>query len=825
MKLLNLILTWAILALSLLFPPQAQAQDLAQHSGRGRISGYVKSQGSERPLVGVLVEILNMQPRQAALTDSLGFFAFEELPTGRYRLLISLEGYEQELIPDVISAAGQLASLEILMSRQAVLNLSTKLDSLGSKKILSSRDRPYNLFSALATRPFTPEEVLRYAGARFDPALLVTNFAGVTSYDDARNDIVIRGNSPSLLLWQIEELPIENPNHVTSIGTAGGALPILSMYTIGRADFSKGLLSAQYGNALSGVFDLSLREGNRNRLGAMAMLGLQRVEGLLEGPIKGGGSFLIGARGSGLSQLQSGLIPTDPLHQDLSFKIKLGDKRWGSLEFFGLGGRSLVSIPYTEDNIVDKIRYQIFEFEDFEHSNQMGLIGSKYSLKLGQNSLFRQVIGLSYHGNRSVWELNDLSDSNNIQILPSYFIQNRRLAYLSHSYVQGKAVGDRLDWRLGLMFKGNQLNLSEYWGEGEEPDTDFQGFHFSTNLYAQVRWALNTKFFLFAGISGMYNSFNGEINADPNLSLQWNLAPGHSLSLGAGLNHRMPNIQNLYFNPVVGYDSVGTPLLDYQGRRLGNQRSLKMDLEYNWAINQSWRLKTQAYWQEIDRAFVEDATWGNPIFSMLNNENTFFAFYYEALQNRGRGRNRGLELSVEHFFTKGFYGLFSATVFESLYTGGDGQWRPTVFDNRYILNLLMGKEWNFGKQRQHVAFADLRLATRGGRPYRPIDAEATYQEGFQNGYLEPVYDDEKAFLVRTPAFYQVDVKLGVRLNSSKRKLTQTIRLDLFNVFNIRNVFTYQYSAVFNPFGQPEPGNVLPIYQRGFIPDLTYMIQF
>lgn len=154
-----------------------------------------------------------------------------------------------------------------------------------------------------------------------------------------------------------------------------------------------------------------------------------------------------------------------------------------------------------------------------------------------------------------------------------------------------------------------------------------------------------------------------------------------------------------------------------------------------------------------------------------------------------------------------------------------GEWRNTSFNNRFIINALAGREFKFGKLRQNVFFADIRFSIKGGRPYRPIDIEATYQQGFQGGGLEAVYNDSLAFSVRTPIFRQIDIKLGVRLGAPDKKLLHIIRADLFNVFNFKNIFTYQYSAVFNPFGQPERGSIVPIYQRGFIPDITYMIQF
>lgn len=820
-------ITWCIVMSSCLL--SVQAQDIAENSSRAKASirGYVKDQLTEKPIAGVVVELLNVSPRQSAVSDSLGFFDLGLVPPGRHRLLLYADRYEEVMVPDIISSAGQELSLDLFLARRIEKKERDenmpKLPPL--ERVKSRGDNPYNPLSGIASRPFTPEEVLRYAGARFDPALLVTNFAGVSNYDDAQNDIVVRGNNPTGLLWQIEELPIENPNHLNSYGRSGGSLPILSMFTLGKADFNKGVLSAQYGNTNAGVFDISLRDGNRQRLSTMLMLGLQRGEALIEGPIKGGGSFLVGARVSGLGQFLQDVLPTDPLHQDMSFKINLGQRSWGRLEFFGVGGLSGLNIPHTEGGIIDKIRYQIFEFEDFEHRNQMGLLGAKYSLNISENILMRHIVGLNYQGSTSDWTLNDFgSGAAEPELLNSYTINNRRLNYLAHSYLQGQN-SKALTWRAGLLFAGHQLNLIEFWDIEEAPDTDFQGFRYSARAYGQVRWDINRHFYLFSGLSTMYNSFNEELSFDPRLVFAYTPSDRHRIALGGSISHQTPNLQNFFFNPIVAYTEDEEPIYNYEGRDLSNIRSMLVELEHSWVLAKNWRLKTQLYWQEIDRALVEDQSFGDPNFSMINSELSFFAFYYNRLENRGRGRNRGIDLSLEHLFTNGLYSLASFSLFQSEFTGNTGEWRPTLFDNRYLVNILIGKEWYFGKDKRQVFFSDIRFATRGGRPYRPIDAEATYQEGFQSGNLEPVYSAERAFLERTPAFYQLDLKLGLRLNSATRRLSHTLRLDLFNVLNTQNIFTYQYSAVFNPFGQPERGDIIPIYQRGFIPDLTYMLQF
>jgi len=119
--------------------------------------------------------------------------------------------------------------------------------------------------SAVSARAFTVEETQKYPAAINDPLRMATNFAGVASLDDGMNQIVIRGNSPTGLLWRMEGIDIPNPNHFAAKGSSGGGISILSSQLLSNSDFITGAFAADYGNALSGVFDLNLRKGNNEK--------------------------------------------------------------------------------------------------------------------------------------------------------------------------------------------------------------------------------------------------------------------------------------------------------------------------------------------------------------------------------------------------------------------------------------------------------------------------------------------------------------------------------------------------------------------------------
>ena len=148
----------------------------------------------------------------------------------------------------------------------------------------SKRNKALNDFSAVSARAFTVEETQKYAAAVNDPLRMATGFPGVVAANDGNNDIVIRGNSPAGLLWRMEGIEIPNPNHFSSVNSSGGGISILSAQLLANSDFVTGAFAAEYGNALSGVFDLKLRKGNNELKEYTVQAGLLGLNLAAEGP-------------------------------------------------------------------------------------------------------------------------------------------------------------------------------------------------------------------------------------------------------------------------------------------------------------------------------------------------------------------------------------------------------------------------------------------------------------------------------------------------------------------------------------------------------------
>ncbi len=155
--------------------------------------------------------------------------------------------------------------------------------------------------------------------------------------------------------------------------------------------------------------------------------------------------------------------------------------------------------------------------------------------------------------------------------------------------------------------------------------------------------------------------------------------------------------------------------------------------------------------------------------------------------------------------------MVTVSLFDSKYKGSDGVERSTAFNGRYVANALAGKEFQLGSTGRRFLTLDSKVTFAGGRPYTPVNLEASRAAG-----REILYDD-LAFSENLDDYFRWDVKLGIRLNSAKRKLSQTFFLDFQNVTNNENIFAMQYNEV--------KGNVGRVNQIGFFPDVLYRVEF
>ena len=771
------------------------------------VRGTVIDKVSEKPLSGVTVRLIGDKSGAGTLTDESGRYTLGHVPLGRQQFSFSVVGYSPVMVPEVLVTSGKEVVMDIAMEQQ-FLNLGAVTVTAPQAR----RGAAVNEFTSGSARSFNPEDATRYAGGRNDPSKLVSNFAGVAANSDARNDIVVRGNSPSGVLWQIQGSPSPNPNHFSTLGATGGPVSALNPNALKTSDFLTGGFSAEYGNALAAVFDISLRSGNSSKYEETFQLNMfSGLEATVEGPLNrknNGAAYLAGYRYS-FAQIAQSLginIGTKavPKYQDWVFNITTGKGKLGKFSFFGMGGISHIDEIGSQLDTTDF--YAQTDQDAYDKSN-FSLFGIQHNLDLGSRSYLKTVVSYAH-------TLTDYSQYQYPHPVPPY--QNRWLQFQSHSTTStfrfstyfNEKINSRLSYRIGI--KGENLGIYDRVLDkvGLPPDAPFDTVSnvnaapFLFQSFAELKYRVTEKFTVTGGLHEMNYSLNGSSALEPRLALIYQLPSSQTLSFAFGMHSQL--------QPAPVYHQVfdqTTKQRDSGNRELGFTKADHFIAGYEKRFLPNWRIKVEAYYQYLYNVPVEKSPSG---FSMLNAGADFGYPQQVGLVNKGTGFNKGIELTVEKFFSQGYYILATVSLFDSKYKGSDGVIRNTSFNYKYVYNLLAGKEWKMGGKGNAFTF-DMRLSAIGGRYVTPVNLEASQVAGYE------ILDTLNYNSQQLSPYFRLDTKFGFRINSSKRKISQTFYLDLQNVTNRKNIFLMQYNNA--------KAEIVPVYQIRFFPDILYRVQF
>lgn len=726
------------------------------------LRGKVLDKETQQPLPGV--SILISPSNKGTTTDNEGNFRFEKLPIGRYSLIFSMIGYDKRTLPTLEIGSGKelILTIEMTESPQFLKEVVVKAEL--------SKEKTLNELAMVSGRQFTVQESNRYAGGYADPARMAMAFAGVTSAgNDQNNEIVIRGNSPKGLLWRLEGVEIPNPNHFgDGQGSTSGIISMINSGSLANSDFLTGAFPAEYGNATSGVFDLKLRRGNDQKHEFMGQLSVIGLEAAAEGPISNNGaSYRFNFRYSTLELLlKSGLLAIEtggfkPAYRDMNFTLNLPTKKIGTFSLWGVGG-----LNFSDD------KGTAFQANE---RNQMGVGGLSHKISTGSKGYFYSVLSASIESNKSFQEnfINNKEWVTTNQNLYAY--NNFRFSTLynykinSRGTIRTGLIISRLGYKLNEDRRDNARNtLVNYLTENDAT-------HF-IQVYSQAKYNLSQKLSITGGVH--FNKFllNDNQTIEPRLGVRYQIDEKQSLSAGFGLHSRLEPISlYLYKRRKTGETFV------QPNRNLGMTRAAHYVISYDRSLGENTRLKIEGYYQKLFEVPVDSNR--KNFFSMLNSSSGLTS---TVLSNDGLGENRGLELTLERYFNKGYYFLLTGSLFESKFKARDNQWRNTVFNNTYAGNALAGKEFSLGRQKQHFLVINSRLMWRGGNRYIPINLAESIKKN------TPITDATQAYVPRLPDYWRIDLGIAYKIN--KMGATWTLSADLQNVTNRKNEIQQRYNS-------------------------------
>jgi hypothetical protein len=791
--------------LFILFPLFTYSQNVTQ-----TIRGQVTDKESKSPLVGATaVLFIDSVMKAGAVADIDGSFRIDDVPVGRVNLRFSFVGYNDVMLSNLIITAGKEVILNIEMEENATL-----LDAV-TISAKSDRGEVNNEMAVVSVRTFSVEETDRYAGSRGDPARMASNFAGVQGADDSRNDIVVRGNSPIGVLWRLEGIDIPNPNHFAIAGTTGGPVSIINNKYLGNSDFFTGAFPAEYGNAIAGVFDLTMRRGNNEQHEFSGQIGFLGTELFAEGPINKDkkSSYLASFRYSTLQlfQFMNLSIGTSavPNYFDGAMKMSFQTKN-GIINVFGVGGKSNIDIIVSE---YTKSETELYGDSDRDQyfGTSMAVGGISYGHQINPNTYGKAVIAYSWQENHANHELvyRDINfDIDSIVPNMNYSYQDQKITAL---YNLNKKINNRHSFKTGIsaeQYYYNHIdsNLNIFtWNWDKRYDYIDNAFLFRG--FFQWKYKAGERLVLNGGLHGQLFTLNSNSKAiEPRAGLRFQVDDKSSLNFGIGLHSQMlPSYQ--YTFQQLQADNSFVLIND----EVGFIRSFHTVLGYDRRLGDNFRVKIETYFQSLYDVPVEITP---SAFSLANEGSGFSRFFPDSLQNTGTGKNYGAELTLEKFFSNHFFFLATGSIYNSLYTGSDGIERKTDFNGNYAANLLGGYEIEINNR--NVITTGIKFTYAGGKLATPVDTAATIAA------KELIYIDSLTNTLQLKDYFRFDLKLAYRINSQKNKVTHEIAIDLVNLLNVQNVLGLTYAP--NP-ADPSASPVKEEYQLGFLPLFYYKIDF
>jgi hypothetical protein len=370
------------------------------------IRGTISDIDSKLPITGAIVRVSGSDPVIACTTDVKGVFTIENMATGIKTIQVSFPAYEVKTIQDI----------EVIIGHEVDLNLTMQkaFPKADSCVIVSSNNGvPHNELPQISTHVISPDETRYYAGCDGQTSIITTSFAGIGSTQSAEHDIIIRGNSPKFLQWRLEGIEIACPYHWEDQNSSGNGMLALNNNLLATSNFYTGAFSSEYGNVLSGVYDVKLRTGDSNNFKAAARINIIYSDYTIESPIKKGyaGSFIANYRYYHIPLMIKLADPPGsrgmaPKMQDGTFKVVLPTQEQGTFTIFGLAGLSGLStttqtpeansVLQTPDN--RSMLPNIAQALDYD--SYLGNIGINHTLNFHSGCSITTTVLFSGNGNK-----------------------------------------------------------------------------------------------------------------------------------------------------------------------------------------------------------------------------------------------------------------------------------------------------------------------------------------------------------------------------------------------------------------------------------------
>ncbi len=742
---------------SLLFAQEPEADT-------GTITGVVIDRQTQSPIPGATVRVVGTT--RGAAANAGGEFRIEGLPVGSYQLEVTSIGFEPAILSDIVvtSARPQSVRVELNEGITEAEGVTVRPDYF-----LEDRDRP------TSTQTLRNEEIRRLPGGFEDVVRAISTLPGVAQVSNGRNDLLVRGGAPSENLYLIDGIESPNINHFGTQGAGGGPLSFINLDFVREATFSTGGFGAKYGDKISSVLEIDLRDGRDDRQGGKATVSATQFGLNLEGPVTANGSYLFSARRSYLDLIfRAAGFSFVPEYWDFLGKF---DYRLGQNDrLSGLAIAAIDRVRFFNDDqddlfdnsrILDNSQDQLVAGITWKHLFPKGYLNTTF----GRTRIayeFRQTDTLA----EPIFINNSVEDEFNLRVdaLQQFDLDGDRLDFSFGG--NAKTVGFRTDLLLQQVEPKLEVDLEERFYKGA--------------LYAQLAYPLfnNRLNVSVGGRLDWFDAIDKEFYPAYRSALRYAPADRFAISLSGGRYYQTPSYIWLAANEANrSLNSIRTDM-----SVLGLEHLPADDIKLSVEVYQKFY---HDYPTSTTRPYLVLANTGA---GFGGAEEGFASFGLEPLTNEGSGRAYGVEFFAQKKLSGSpWYGVASLSINRSVFTARDGVERPGNFDQRVIFNLSGGWKitdlWEVGTK--------FRFAT--GRPYTPVDSTGDPTFGYQ---VTDRYNE-----LRLDPSHQLDVRIDRRWPFAGWNLITYI--DIQNIYNSKSPSPPRWNVRTGTGETDDPIGILP----------------
>ena len=806
----------------LLFVSFIMWTSLLQAQRTGSISGTIVNRNNQQPLPGISIEL---QPGQIrGVSDSLGAFRISGIQPGSYALSFSAVGFQSKTISNLVITSGNESNLQI--------ELEETIKELNTVVVTGRRNtaKVATIESPLSIQRLTTEDIKANPGGNFDISKVIQSLPGVgggIGGGSFRNDVIIRGGSPAENVFYLDGIEVPIINHFSTQGSGGGPQGILNVSFIEDVRLSTSAFDARYDNALSSVFQFRQKNGNSKRVQGNFRLSASEVAATFDGPLDKKTTFLASARRSYLQLLFKALdLPIRPNYWDFQFKTSTKINKTTSLNFLGVFAIDEFKFAAPKEATPEKLYVINSNPAINQWSYAIGATLKKltnkgfWNLALSRNTLDNQAD--KYLDNQQPKE------SERTFRIKSMETENKLRFDVNNIYGEWKVS-------FGAAAQYVQFN-NELFQVFRQPVRDQQGniiqpgvtYNYNRSLdfiryglFAQAgRRIFNNRVGLSAGIrADANNAKNGNSNLleqlSPRVSLSYALTSNWNFSSSYGLYYRLPSYTQMAFSGATVSSNPGQYI-----------RSEHWVAGFEFLPSVTTRFTAEVFHKKYSHYPVSI----NDGISLANKGTEFGAIGNEPVIQNGKGRVWGIEFFAQQKLTERFFGVFSYTFYKSEFTGTNGSFVPSSWDNRHLVSTTMGyklkRNWELG----------VKFRYQGAAPYTPYNLEQSRLNFITLG--TGVFDYAAVNKLRLPAFHAGDIRIDKKWNYKNKTLD--LFLDITNFYGSKSTgvasYTFQRTADNKGFyttdGQPvaaNGSNAVPVLLKNVdqtvLPTIGFIVEF